>query len=499
MHEPKIAIPPSSRIGDTFVAPDGQEYEVAVDGELLPLWERSDELLRAESDIQHDLGLPDRVCGVMPGQALRVRFFRESLSSLKLVRHATHYWHGVRISCPAKTSAGALDQKMTECPLCELDMGVECVWEIPVLKLGWLDQDGWHAARESEHFVPIRLRVDGALFAKFDAFVRECPNVVDWEKGREIIVRRDADWTWALELGEEHPIEKRFRRRIVGAIRLPRFRAWSDLDALVPAIRNNLKNTLEPFRLEGLRAAMPDAVFVPQMVGTKHPYVHGYPAFTHDVMEDAAYLRLLSRMNNALLCGKASNDLCTLDVDDETGTEKFKALNAWAKECQFSSAQRGGNFYFRLTGEYPQRVIRLTAGEQHWGEFRGGNGALTTLSGFHECGQPYVVQNLGVIPSIGFGDIVLPPGVAPERRVIRVQRASNTAIGQSLDLAMLENVHKTTKGTEARCPVCKLNGEDKSGNHLLIFPSGAYHCICDCDTAEIFRLAGLKRKRKGKA
>ena len=181
MNEPEIRAPDSLLPGDTFRAPDGREYEVVVDGEVLPVLERSEEMLRAESDFMYDMGLPDRACSVVAGQGLSVRFFPDSFSSLRMVRHATHYWHGVRIPCPAKTSPGVLERKDTACPLCELGMRFDCVWEIPVLRLAWLDQDGWHTAREGKGYTPTRLRADGSLLDKIRELIKAHPDIGDWE------------------------------------------------------------------------------------------------------------------------------------------------------------------------------------------------------------------------------------------------------------------------------------------------------------------------------
>lgn len=46
-----------------------------------------------------------------------------------------------------------------------------------------------------------------------------------------------------------------------------------------------------------------------------------------------------------------------------------------------------------------------------------------------------------------------------------------------LDLSKIEKIQRGNKGTLiARCPACALDGRDKSGNHLIIYPSGKYGC-----------------------
>ena len=68
----------------------------------------------------------------------------------------------------------------------------------------------------------------------------------------------------------------------------------------------------------------------------------------------------------------------------------------------------------------------------------------------------------------------------------------------SLDLSKLEKVRERGGKTIARCPVCAKRGEDSKGEHLSIREDGAYSCIRDCDTKEIFALAGeAKSSRNG--
>lgn len=46
-----------------------------------------------------------------------------------------------------------------------------------------------------------------------------------------------------------------------------------------------------------------------------------------------------------------------------------------------------------------------------------------------------------------------------------------------LNLEALENVKISSKKVTARCPACAAQGEDRSGNHLVIFEGGPYSCI----------------------
>lgn len=74
-------------------------------------------------------------------------------------------------------------------------------------------------------------------------------------------------------------------------------------------------------------------------------------------------------------------------------------------------------------------------------------------------------------------------------------RESNTEI--SLDVSRLENVKRHQDGSiRAACPACRANGSDKSGDHLLIQPSGKFGCATNPSDGthrkEIFALVGIK-------
>ena len=68
----------------------------------------------------------------------------------------------------------------------------------------------------------------------------------------------------------------------------------------------------------------------------------------------------------------------------------------------------------------------------------------------------------------------------------------------SLDESKLEKVKRTGQKITARCPACAETGNDKSGEHLVIEPSGVYGCVMHPgpDGAEhrkqIFALVGEK-------
>ena len=70
------------------------------------------------------------------------------------------------------------------------------------------------------------------------------------------------------------------------------------------------------------------------------------------------------------------------------------------------------------------------------------------------------------------------------------------AIEAHLDISRLEKVKETPGKTIARCPACAEIGCDTKGDHLAIFPSGAFSCIAHEKDKEhnsrIFELVGVK-------
>ena len=68
----------------------------------------------------------------------------------------------------------------------------------------------------------------------------------------------------------------------------------------------------------------------------------------------------------------------------------------------------------------------------------------------------------------------------------------------SLDRAKLENVVQLDGKITARCPACKEDGGDNTGNHLVVYPDGRFGCVVNAGCGEhrgrIYRLVG---KRNG--
>ena len=68
-----------------------------------------------------------------------------------------------------------------------------------------------------------------------------------------------------------------------------------------------------------------------------------------------------------------------------------------------------------------------------------------------------------------------------------------------IDISKLEKVKRLTTKVIARCPACAEIGRDKSGEHLIVWPNGAFACVAfmgDKDhRRQIARLAGDSKPR----
>lgn len=91
---------------------------------------------------------------------------------------------------------------------------------------------------------------------------------------------------------------------------------------------------------------------------------------------------------------------------------------------------------------------------------------------------------------------------AENARTPVVLPSTKTPSNVCIDFSKLENLQDCEDKWTARCPVCAEEGKDKSGNHLVIFPTGHFGCIVHEreDGAEhrkeIFAAVGLKKKTK---
>lgn len=138
---------------------------------------------------------------------------------------------------------------------------------------------------------------------------------------------------------------------------------------------------------------------------------------SHDRMKDAPYLEKLEAGNIAVILGKKSDDLCSIDFDSDVWLEVFLNYNsrnpAIAKTLR-TRGKRGGNVWIRCRGAYPLRTQFLKVLGEDIGEWRAG-GSYTVISGTHPEGGEYRFTFEAQLAEIDFASIKWPEGMIPPK------------------------------------------------------------------------------------
>jgi hypothetical protein len=227
-------------------------------------------------------------------------------------------------------------------------------------------------------------------------------------------------------------------------------------------------------------------------------------------MEDERFVACIGRpnCNVAVLLGIASAGLCTFDFDDDENAKMFLAANPSFGETLMTTGQRGRNLWFFVEGEFPDSFDVRSDGDGNVVEFRA-SGRLTIIHGTHPCGYSYRLLKKAPPIRVSWPDIRWPaecidqlplPRSAEQRSVhSRPISLQVTVSDARLDSAKLSNIVPRPDGSyNARCPACAAEGHDTKGNHLILFPTGAFACVLFQGHAEqavqhratIARLAG---------
>ncbi|MFL6519181.1 MAG: bifunctional DNA primase/polymerase [Chthoniobacterales bacterium] len=157
-----------------------------------------------------------------------------------------------------------------------------------------------------------------------------------------------------------------------------------------------------------------DVVLLPIPKGEKGPRVKGWQKTTIERMSDASYIEKLNAGGNiGVLLGKASGNLCTIDVDSDADLEAFLLLNPALQTTLRTRRARGGNLWLRIAGEFP-KSYKL----ENFGEWRAtGNQtvihgkALDTSQGETAAIKYKIIRNVAPI-TMSFDDIAWPDGLA---------------------------------------------------------------------------------------
>jgi phage/plasmid-associated DNA primase len=133
-----------------------------------------------------------------------------------------------------------------------------------------------------------------------------------------------------------------------------------------------------------------DVVLLPCHYGKKGPRHDNWSNTKISAMSNPEYLEGFSNATGiAVLLGKASGGLCSIDIDNDEEVEPFLARNPKFRETLRSRGRRGCNLWVRFDGEYPPTTEINKNDGKPWGEWRS-TGSCTMIHGLHPEGMTYV-------------------------------------------------------------------------------------------------------------
>jgi phage/plasmid-associated DNA primase len=151
-----------------------------------------------------------------------------------------------------------------------------------------------------------------------------------------------------------------------------------------------------------------DIVLVWTKPGEKSPSFKGWPQTTLETMRDPRYLKQLrSGCNLAVLLGKASGGICSIDIDDDRDVAPFLEANPALAGSLRSKARRGCNIWVKMQAGYPGPAALKTRGGKAWGEWRS-TGNITIIHGLHPEGLQYHFEHEAAAVEIDFTEIEWP-------------------------------------------------------------------------------------------
>lgn len=164
-------------------------------------------------------------------------------------------------------------------------------------------------------------------------------------------------------------------------------------------------------QLNHILELLPEAVLIPCKTGEKGTDEVGWQLRTRCVMDNPEYMKRLEDSRNiGVLLGAASGDICSIDIDHDQDIAAFAELNPQLAGTLQTKGARGGNFWVKVTGDYPKlTAIKTEAGEKY-GEWRG-TGGYTMICGLHPAGCEYRIVVDAPPVELTFDQINWPPGL----------------------------------------------------------------------------------------
>jgi hypothetical protein len=162
------------------------------------------------------------------------------------------------------------------------------------------------------------------------------------------------------------------------------------------------------------------AVFLPVPCGKKGPISDGWQNTTREETRTPGYLSRLDAAlrrggNIGVLCGPASGDLCTIDIDVNSEVERFLELNPKLNDALRTRGAKGCQIWVICVGgadAYPARWVgsklKIPGTTKSVAEWRGGGGHQSIIWGRHPDGMDY--RFLVEVPAlaVAFSDINWP-------------------------------------------------------------------------------------------
>ena len=151
------------------------------------------------------------------------------------------------------------------------------------------------------------------------------------------------------------------------------------------------------------------AVLLPIRKGTKAPTRSKWQKLTFASTQTPAYQRSLSNaFAIGVSLGEASQNLCSIDFDDDSALETFLALNPLLKSTLRTRGQRGANLWIIIEGPLPRSQMMKNDESSAIGEWRA-NGCHTIITGRHKDGGNYETLVKAPPQTLGFLNISWPP------------------------------------------------------------------------------------------
>lgn len=148
-----------------------------------------------------------------------------------------------------------------------------------------------------------------------------------------------------------------------------------------------------------------EAVILPIFKGSKAPKIKGWSNITFAETQQPAYQQKFQTHGNAgVLLGKASQNLCSIDFDDDDALAYFLKLNPSLETSLRTRGKRGANIWVVVEGDYPTTFGFKDSQGNPAGEWRA-DGGQTVISGTHPEGNKYQILVGNPPMRIAYNDI----------------------------------------------------------------------------------------------